>query len=349
MGADRAGYRTWIATGLYYAHASSYRHDTGAHPENARRIAAIERALELTEWNSLERVEAPAASAEQLLRVHPAAHIERIEMLSMQGGGAIDLDTVLSADSYEAALHAAGAGAEAAARLLAGEAPFAFCALRPPGHHAERATPMGFCLFNNAAVAATHAIAACGAERVLILDWDVHHGNGTEEIFAASPEVLYASIHQAPLYPGTGAADFTGIGAGEGFTLNMPVAAGSGSDQFLGLVEHVVAPIAREFAPSLLVVSAGYDAHRDDPLASCSVDTEGYGEMAAAMRALAADLGAPVLVLLEGGYSPLALAASVVATIDGLAGERVARQVPAAAAAPHLGRVAGWAAERRVG
>ena len=167
------------------------------------------------------------------------------------------------------------AAAEAAERLLAGDARAAFAALRPPGHHAERARAMGFCLFNNAAVAAAHAIEACGAERVLILDWDVHHGNGTEEIFAASPEVLYASIHQWPLYPGTGAAEYEGTGEGEGLH-GQPAGAGRHrrGRTFLALVEHVVAPIARAYGPGLLLISAGYDAHRDDPLASCAVDTE---------------------------------------------------------------------------
>ncbi len=304
--------------GLYVSHPSSHEHDTGAHPENARRLVAIEAALGEIGWAGLERVEAPAASREQLERVHTDELIDRIERISAEGGGSIDLDTVASAHSHEAALRAAGGAADAAARLLAGEAPFAFCGTRPPGHHAERNTPMGFCLFNHAAVAAAHALAECNAQRVLILDWDVHHGNGTEEIFARSPEVLYVSIHQWPLYPGTGAAEFTGEGEGEGYTLNLPVPPGSGSEEFVGLLRDVVAPRAREFRPGLLIVSAGYDAHRDDPLASCMVDTDAYGEMAAIVKELGEEVGAPVLVCLEGGYSPKALAASVVATIDAL-------------------------------
>ena len=324
---------------LYFSHSSAYRHDTGAHPENAARIAAIEAALERTDWAQLERVQAPAATREQLARVHGEAHIDRIEALSAAGGGAIDLDTVASADSFEAATRAAGGAADAAERLLAGEAEAAFCAMRPPGHHAERDRAMGFCLFNSVAVAARHAIGACGARRVLVLDWDVHHGNGTEEIFAGVSDVLYSSIHQSPLYPGTGAAEFTGSGAGEGYTVNLPVAAGAGSEQFTALVEHVVVPIARSFQPDLVAISAGYDAHRDDPLASCLVDTAAYGEMTACMRELGAELEAPVLVVLEGGYSPMALAASVLETLGALDHGKAARGVQPAAAEPHLSRL----------
>ena len=263
---------------LLYTHPSSREHDTGAHPENAGRLAAIEQALDRDAPPGLEPVQAPAASREQVLRVHREEHYDAIESFSVRGGGMIDMDTIASAGSFEAALHAAGGAAEAAERLVAGDARSALCALRPPGHHAERARAMGFCLFNNAAVAATHAIAACGAERVLVFDWDVHHGNGTEEIFAASPEVLYASIHQSPLYPGTGAAEYEGEGAGQGYTVNLPVPAGTGSEEFLALAQHVIVPIARAYEPGLIVISAGYDAHRDDPLASCMVETEAYGE-----------------------------------------------------------------------
>jgi len=197
---------------------------------------------------------------------------------------------------------------------------------------------MGFCLFNNVAVAAAHALADGGAERVLILDWDVHHGNGTEAIFAGSDRVLYASIHQWPHYPGTGAAEYSGDGDGEGYTVNLPVAPGAGSDEFLSLVQQVVVPIARAFEPGLVAISAGYDAHRDDPLAECAVETEAYGDMAAAMRDVAAELGAPVLVCLEGGYDLGALAASVVATVEALAGDEVPRTAPVEPARPHIER-----------
>jgi acetoin utilization deacetylase AcuC-like enzyme len=198
---------------------------------------------------------------------------------------------------------------------------------------------MGFCLFNNVAVAAAHALEECGAERVLVLDWDVHHGNGTEAIFYGSSEVLYASIHQSPLYPGTGAATDFGSGEGEGYTVNLPVPPGAGSDEFLALVQHVVAPIAREWRPDLLCVSAGYDAHRDDPLANCEVDDEGYRDMAASMRELAGELDAPLLVCLEGGYSLDALARSVVASLDAISGDHSPRVGPSAPAAPYRERL----------
>jgi acetoin utilization deacetylase AcuC-like enzyme len=325
--------------GLYVAHPASHRHDTGAHPENAGRLVAIEAALAEAGWLGLERAEAPAASREQVARVHTEEHIDSIAAICKRGGGMIDLDTATSPDSFDAAMHAAGGAAWAAERLLAGDDRFAFCALRPPGHHAERASAMGFCLFNNAAVAAAHAVEGCGAARVLVLDWDVHHGNGTEEIFAGSSQVLYASIHQWPLYPGTGAAEYVGEGEGEGYTLNLPVAPGAGPDEFLAAVQHVVAPVARQFAPGLLIVSAGYDAHRDDPLASCMLDEAAYADMAASVRDLGLELEAPVLVVLEGGYAPRALSSSVVATLDALGDGAPPREAPIDAAATHLERL----------
>ena len=326
--------------GLYVRHPSSYRHDTGGHPENARRLTAIEEALAERDWLGMERIEAPAADREQLLRVHRPEHVAAIEALSERGGGMIDLDTVASAGSWEAALHAAGGAIDAADRLIGAGTGFAFCGLRPPGHHAERGRAMGFCLFNNVAVASAHALAELGISRVLVLDWDVHHGNGTEEIFYESPSVLYASIHQSPLYPGTGAPGDSGRGPGEGYTVNLPVSPGSGPDEFLSLVQQVVVPIGRDWRPELICISAGYDAHRDDPLAECELDEAAYRDMAATMRDLGTELGAPILVCLEGGYALGALAASVVATIEGLSGDEPPRSAPASAAAADRERVA---------
>jgi acetoin utilization deacetylase AcuC-like enzyme len=324
---------------LYLAHPSSLRHDTGGHPESAQRLIAIEAALDAAGWPDLERAQAPPATREQLHRVHDRAHVEAIAGLCAAGGGMIDFDTIASADSYEAALHAAGGALWSAERLLAGDQPAAFCALRPPGHHAERGRAMGFCLFNNVAVAARHAIDACGAERVLILDWDVHHGNGTEAIFADAPDVLFVSIHESPLYPGTGPADYEGEGEGEGLTINLPVPGGTGSEQFLALVQQIVVPVARAWGPSLIAISAGYDAHRDDPLASCRVETEAYREMTASVRDVAAELEVGILICLEGGYARPALAASVLATVEGLAEGPPPRRAAPEAAEPHLARL----------
>ena len=292
------------------------------------------------EWLGMELVEAPAATREQLERVHTAAHVDSIEELAERGGGPIDLDTVVSAGSWNAALHAAGGAVCTPPSGCSLRAASRSAGLRPPGHHAERDRAMGFCLFNNVAVAAAHAIAELGVERVLVLDWDVHHGNGTEEIFYGSPEVLYSSIHQSPLYPGTGAATDFGSGEGEGYTVNLPVPPGSGPDEFLSLVQNVVAPIARQWRPGLLCVSAGYDAHRDDPLANCELDDAAYGDMAATMRDLAAELGVPVLICLEGGYSLGALSRSVVTTLEAFAGDREPRLAPAEPAAAYRQRLA---------
>ncbi len=303
-------------------------------------MLAIEEAMSERDWLGLELVEAPAADREQLLRVHDEALIDSIEQLSARGGGMIDMDTIASEGSWEAAVHAAGAAVWAVDRLVPDGGGVAFCGTRPPGHHAERGQAMGFCLFNNAAVAAAHARAEHGVERVLVLDWDVHHGNGTEAIFYESPEVLYSSIHQSPLYPGTGAATDFGRGDGEGFTVNLPVPPGSGPDQWLSLVQNVVAPVGREYRPGLLILSAGYDAHRDDPLAQCELDEAAFADMAASMRDLAGELGAPLVVCLEGGYSVGALAASVVATLKAALSEGGARRAPEELAAPYRERQA---------
>jgi acetoin utilization deacetylase AcuC-like enzyme len=299
----------------YYRHPLSFEHETGAHPENARRITAIEAELADRDWLGLRVEEAPPATREQLERVHTAAHIEMVERLSASGGGMIDFDTIASPRSFEAALRSAGGAVTAAESLLSGEERFAFCGLRPPGHHAERGRAMGFCLFNNAAIAAAHALAQDGVDRVAIVDWDVHHGNGTQEVFYDSAEVLFFSIHQMPLYPGTGEAGETGSGPGDGYTINLPVPPGAGPDEFLALVQMVVAPVTRAFAPDLLIVSAGYDAHREDPLGQCLLDDRAYAEMAASLRDLASDLGIGAMACLEGGYAADALARSVAATI----------------------------------
>jgi acetoin utilization deacetylase AcuC-like enzyme len=205
--------------------------------------------------------------------------------------------------------------------LMSSEAQFGFCALRPAGHHAEADRAMGFCLFNNVAVAAELAIRELGARRVFVLDWDVHHGNGTAEIFRYRPDVLFASIHQGGIYPGTGALGDAGSGPGEGFTINLPVPAGSEEDLWLSLLEHIVLPAARAFEPDLVLVSAGFDAHRLDPLAECRLETGAFAEMARHVRQLAAERRLPLGGVLEGGYEPQALADSVLETLRALGSE----------------------------
>jgi acetoin utilization deacetylase AcuC-like enzyme len=195
--------------------------------------------------------------------------------------------------------------------------------MRPPGHHALTETAMGFCLFNNVAVAARHALGA-GASRVWVLDWDVHHGNGTNDIFHASRDVLFTSLHQAPLYPGSGPLQDVGSGEGEGFTVNLPVPPGAGEDEWLPLVEQVALPIARQFEPDLILLSTGFDAHRADPLAQCTLEEGSFAEMARHVMALARERGVPVGATLEGGYDLDALARSTAATLEVLASENSA-------------------------
>ena len=305
---------------LLFGHPASLGHDTGPHPEGAGRIQAIERELAGRDWLGWERREPGEVPRDALRAVHPAAHVEAVRRMSEGGGGAFDADTVASAGSYEAALHAAGGACEMVAALLAGEARQAFSIMRPPGHHAEPSQAMGFCLFNNVAIAARHALDSLGAERVFVLDWDVHHGNGTNDIFHRTDEVLFGSIHQWPLYPGTGPLEDVGDGRGEGFSLNLPVPPGSGEETWLPLVEHVALPAARSFSPDLILISAGFDAHRDDPLAMCSLVEGSYAQMALQVRALADELDVPVGAVLEGGYDLRALAGSVATTLEALAG-----------------------------
>lgn len=300
---------------VFLAHPSSLEHETGAHPERPARIAAIERELSSQGMLGFERMDSRPIGRDALTAVHPEAYVSAVERLSAAGGGALDLDTVTSAGSFEAALHAAGGAAQVVDLLLDGDADYAFSAHRPPGHHATRSRGMGFCLFNSVAVAARHALDARGLERVMILDWDVHHGNGTNDIFHASRDVLFVSIHESPLYPGTGPAGDVGSGEAEGFTVNLPVPGGSDGTVFLSLLDRVVLPLLDEFRPELVLVSAGYDAHRDDPLATCRLTEADFAEMTGTVRAACAAAGAPLGFVLEGGYALEALAGSVAATM----------------------------------
>jgi acetoin utilization deacetylase AcuC-like enzyme len=311
--------------GLYFHHSASLEHDPRAHsphhPDTPERLLRIERTLAEHEWAGWQRRQAPALDEATLELVHTAAHVERIRQLSSIGGGAIDPDTIVGEASYRAALHAAGGACAMTRALMSRESQVGFCAVRPSGHHAEADRAMGFCLFNNVAVAAELAIRELGARRVFIFDWDVHHGNGTAEIFRYRPDVLFASVHQEGIYPGTGLLDDVGSGPGEGYTINLPVPAGSEEDLWLSLLEHIVLPAARAFEPDLVLISAGFDAHRLDPLAECRLETGSFAEMARHVRQLAAERGLPLGAVLEGGYEPQALAESVLETLVALGSE----------------------------
>ena len=314
---------------LYFSDPACLEHDPRVympeHPDVPERLLAIERTLEAVDWLGWERRAAPAAEEAELELIHSADLVRRIREMAIAGGGAIDPDTFVGEPSYRAALHAAGGACEMTRLLLAGEAPLGFCGVRPSGHHSEPGRAMGFCLFNNVAIAAELAVRELGAERVFILDWDVHHGNGTAEAFRRRPDVLFASIHQAGIYPGTGALADAGSGPGEGFTVNLPVPGGSGEELWLSLLEHILVPVAEEFAPDLILLSAGFDAHRDDPLAGCLLETGSFALMARLVRDLASGLGVPLGAVLEGGYAPEALAASARATLSALLDDEPAR------------------------
>jgi acetoin utilization deacetylase AcuC-like enzyme len=334
-------------TPVFLSHPSSLEHDTGDHPERILRIERVGAVLEQRDWLGYERIDSPAAHRDMLARVHAAAHIERIAETSRAGGGQLDPDTLVSAGSYTAALHAAGGAVELVRRLVqGGSGQVGFSAHRPPGHHAIAARAMGFCLFNNVAVAARHAIASLGLERVMILDWDVHHGNGTSDIFWDQDDVLFVSIHQLPLYPGSGRAPELGRDRGYGYTVNLPVPPGSGDEAFVSLVRDVVLPLGRCYRPQLILISAGYDAHAADPLAQCEVGDAGFELMTALMRDLGAELAAPVGCVLEGGYDVETLARCVALTMQTLAAAPQGPGETAGAAAVAVHPLARQALER---
>jgi acetoin utilization deacetylase AcuC-like enzyme len=310
-----------VGSPLYFSHPACLEHEAiEGHPERPARIAAIERSLAQRGWLGYARREAPPASRETLVAVHSDEYVSAVREISDRGGGALDEETVLSAGSYRAAAHAAGAACGLVEALLSdGEPRVGFCATRPPGHHARIDTTSGFCLFNNIAVASPHALDSLGVDRVFIFDWDVHHGDGTNDLFRATPAVLFASIHQAGIFPGTGALDDAGARAGEGYSINLPVPKGSDEDTWLSLLEHIVIPAAEEFQPDLVLISAGYDAHRDDEQGGCELEASSFAEMARHLRTLGERTGAPVGAVLEGGYALDALAASVCATMQALA------------------------------
>jgi acetoin utilization deacetylase AcuC-like enzyme len=307
-------------TGLVYSDAY-LAHDPGPdNPETAERLRAILRALAragLTE--RLVRIEPSPASIERVGRIHGASHIARVREASARAPVALDWDTTAGRRTYEAALLAAGGVMDAVDAVMAGRVGNAFCAVRPPGHHATRSRAMGFCFFNNVAIAARHAQDRHGLSRVLIVDWDAHHGNGTQEAFFFDPTVLYCSTHQFPGYPGSGRSEERGGDAGLGYTLNIPMPPGSGDEAYLAVFRGVIRPAADAFRPEFVLVSAGFDPHADDPLTELGMTAGGFALLTAEVRGIAERYcGGRLVSALEGGYQLDALGQSVAKHVEAL-------------------------------
>lgn len=298
---------------ILYTHASAHGHvNPPGHPEQVARLPAVLRALD---GLALTRREAPLADEAEVLRCHPAAYLARLQAaVPAQGWAMLDADTSLSPGSLTAALHAVGGACAAVDAMLAGEGRAAFVAMRPPGHHAETATAMGFCLFGNPAIAARRALDHHGLERVAVLDFDVHHGNGTQDLLWDEPRAFFASTHQMPLYPGTGSADERGA---HGQVMNVPLRPGSGGAEARAAWDTILQRLRQE-QPQLVIISAGFDAHRDDPLAQLDWTEEDFAAITRGIVAAAREVGAPVVSLLEGGYDLDALGRSARVHVEAL-------------------------------
>jgi acetoin utilization deacetylase AcuC-like enzyme len=317
------------------------------HPESPERAEVMNLVAE--QWRRRGEVVAPrVATREQLARVHDPEHLRR--MSETTGSAvALDPDTYTSPETYEVALLAAGAAVDGVERVMGGQHQRALALVRPPGHHAERGRAMGFCFFNNVAVAAAHA-RTLGASRVAIVDYDVHHGNGTQHMFESDPSVLYVSTHQSPYYPGTGAADEIGVLQGEGFTVNLPLEVGAVDEDYRCVSSEIILPVLQQFQPDLVLVSAGFDAHARDPLAGMRLTTDAFAAMTMDLRQVAEECcGGRMVVVTEGGYDLLALADSLQAVVDALAADRPdAAPWPASGAFPPARGRAAAAAARAV-
>ena len=304
-------------TTALYTHAAFLQHDTGpGHPERIQRLGAVLQAVKDEAFNDVVWREAPLAEIAQIERVHDADYVRHaLASVPEEGWVQLDGDTVMSPGSGEAALRAAGAVTAAVGAVLEGEFKNAFCAVRPPGHHAERDSAMGFCIFNNVVIGAAEARAVHGLSRVAVMDFDVHHGNGTQHMFDQDAGLFYASTHQMPLYPGTGARAERGLGN----IVNAPLPPGAGSEEFRAAMEKIVLPAIESFQPELILISAGFDAHRRDPLASLEFETEDYYWVTAQLCALAESCcGGRVVSTLEGGYDLVALGESAAAHLAAL-------------------------------
>ena len=289
------------------------RHETEPHPENPGRLTAIQNRLESSEfYNNLIPIQPRKATPEQISLVHDTSYVASVEKSCANEVRNLDADTVISLNSYNAALLSAGAGLTAIDKLIDGNIQNAFCAVRPPGHHAEKDHAMGFCLFNNVGIASRYAQTVKGLNKIFIFDWDVHHGNGTQHSFYSDSSIYYSSTHQYPFYPGTGAEQETGTGDGLGTTLNLPMDAYSGDDDYLSAIEHKLIPEIQHYKPDLIIISAGFDAHHNDPLGQIELTTECFGKMTKLLMEVAADVcDGRLLSMLEGGYDYDALSSSV--------------------------------------
>lgn len=308
-------------TGLVY-HPSYLEHDMGfGHPESPNRLRAIMARLEESGTAAeLTRIDPRKADDEWITQVHTPSYVAALNRQApVSGRASLDPDTSMSPGSLNAAYLAAGGALAAVDAIVTRQVDHAFCAVRPPGHHAEASRAMGFCLFNNVAIAARYVQKKYGLKRVLIVDWDVHHGNGTQHTFEDDPSVLFFSTHQYPHYPGTGRASEKGKGAGEGFTINVPMEAGEGDEEYREIFRKCLVPAADDFKPDFVIVSAGFDAHRDDPLASMRLTEAGYADLTEVVAGIARrHAKGRILSSLEGGYDLSALAASVDAHIKAL-------------------------------
>lgn len=300
------------------------KHDTGSHVENAGRLEALISFLDHTRMTQrLTPIKPRAATIEELALVHEPQHIAHVQAMAKKGGGWLDPDTVMSPGSYEAALYAAGGAIEATKAVLDGDVTSAFALVRPPGHHATPQRAMGFCIFNNIAIAAKYAMATHNLERIAIIDFDVHHGNGTQDAFYDNPQVLYVSTHQSPFYPGTGSIDETGTGKAKGTKINIPLPAGNGDAEYLRVFEEIVAPAVTRYNPQLIMVSAGYDAHWNDTLALMMLSVVGIIKITRIIKQLADELCEGKLVFcLEGGYTSPVLGISIFNTFNMLLGSQ---------------------------